>query len=79
MKNRRFCRKCAKNLDRIRDEFEKDPLLLYNQRSDQRIEAESGAKRPPRPPTCCYVGCYEIREQGKSFCFAHEDQGTEAA
>jgi hypothetical protein len=76
---RRFCAGCAANLDRIREEFETDPLLLYNMRSDTRKDAESGAKRPQRPPTCCFPGCYEIRESGQSFCFAHENEGSEAA
>lgn len=76
---RRFCAKCAANLDRIREELETDPLLLYRQRSDTRNPAEAGAGRPKRPPTCCYVGCYEIREAGKSFCFAHEQEADEAA
>jgi hypothetical protein len=52
IEGRYFCAPCAANLDRIKAEFESDPLLLYNQRSDTRKDAESGAKRPPRPPTC---------------------------
>jgi hypothetical protein len=79
LETRRFCGDCQKNLDRIREEFENDPLLLYNQRSDTRDDTRFDRARKPKPPVCRFVGCFEIREKDSVFCFAHENEGNEAA
>lgn len=78
IEGRRFCSPCAGNLDRIRQELTDDPMLLYNQRSDTRQSMDDGTgvrkKRTKSAPRCCKPGCFEHREPGTPFCFAHEDE-----
>lgn len=62
---RLLCAVHAKDMDRIRAEMQDDPNRLYNKRIN--------AKKAKRPPTCRIVGCFEIRESGKDYCFEHED------
>lgn len=81
VEGRRFCEPCAENLDRIKREFEDDPNLLYNQRSDNalRIVTDPGGakKKSPRRPTCCVLGCFELRQPPSPFCHEHRDEVEE--
>src|SRR5687768_7221212 len=81
VRGRNFCKVCAKNLDRIRKEFEDDPKLLYNQRSDnpdrKMAEKDAPIKRPRTSPTCCMIGCYEHRQPPSPYCILHENCGLE--
>lgn len=58
--------------DRWREESERDPRLLYQQRSDnpnrQFKDKEVKKKRRPRLPTCCRPGCFEIRTPPDPYC-----------
>jgi hypothetical protein len=80
--DRFLCVTHARDMDQIRSEFEEDPKLLYNQRSDNPdrlvTDPQSRNKRKPKLPTCCKPGCYELRVPPAAFCFAHEgERGSE--
>jgi hypothetical protein len=72
------CEFHAQEMDRIREEMETDPKLLYNQRSAKkdRLLQDGGnsGRKAPRRPTCCWIGCYELRVPPSPFCWEHEDQ-----
>lgn len=74
----KFCAEDQANMDRIREELETDPKLLYRQRSDhpdRKISDEKTfgkGKRRPRTPVCCVPGCFNERPKAESYCFEHE-------
>lgn len=64
---------------RIRGEIEEDPMLIYNQRSDnpnrQLIDPTTGKRRKARGkvlPVCCVPGCFELRVPPDAYCYEHQ-------
>jgi len=76
--DRYVCEEHAQELDRIREELESDPKLLYNQRSDNEDREYTTEKtsRKPGLPICCNIGCFELRVPPNPYCDRCTEEGV---
>jgi hypothetical protein len=75
---RYVCATHAQEMDRIREELETDPRLLYRLRSDNkdRVILDNGKSKKigkASLPTCCMPGCFELRVPPDIYCDHHMD------
>lgn len=78
--DRKTCDEHEEFFARIRAELEEDPMLIYNQRSDnpnrELIDKDTGKRKRSRgksAPVCCVPGCFEHRVPPDPYCLEHRD------
>lgn len=77
---KRTCKKHGDFFNRVRNELEENPMLIYNQRSDNPnrtlIDKDTGKRRKSKGkslPVCCVPGCFELRVPPDPYCDKHQD------
>jgi len=80
IKENKCCKKHADFFEKIRQDLEENPMLLYNQRSDNPnrmlIDKDTGKRKKSKGknlPVCCVPGCFELRIPPDAYCFSHGD------
>lgn len=79
-RGKRTCKDHSDFFKRVRDELEENPMLIYNQRSDNPnrtlIDKDTGKRKRSRGksvPVCCVPGCFELRIPPDPYCDRHRD------
>jgi len=80
MRGKNTCKEHANFFKRVREELEDNPMLIYNQRSDNPnrtlIDKDTGKRKKSRGkslPVCCVPGCFELRVPPDPYCDSHQD------
>lgn len=79
-RGKRTCKEHSNFFNRVKQELEENPMLIYNQRSDNPnrtlIDKDTGKRKRSRgknPPICCVPGCFELRVPPDPYCDKHQD------
>lgn len=80
MRGKKTCKEHANFFNRVKQELEDNPMLIYNQRSDNPnrtlIDKDTGKRRKSKGkslPVCCVPGCFELRVPPDPYCDTHQD------
>jgi hypothetical protein len=79
-RGKKTCKEHSNFFNRVRQELEENPMLIYNQRSDNPnrtlIDKDTGKRRKSKGkslPVCCVPGCFELRVPPDPYCDTHQD------